>query len=121
APLVEASVGRIMDVAGRAKRTVLDEPFAFRAAVNFLRKDDPDFHSAIFSMFGLSPKYSVCGSDWQAAVLPNLTHLFNDKVLSETALVLADAMRCDNGLLDRKARIVGLDPHKLGPIIAICR
>ncbi|KAG0196513.1 hypothetical protein BGX28_010034 [Mortierella sp. GBA30] len=49
APLVEASVGRILNfVEGTA--TVLDEPFALCAAVNYFRRDDPDFHSAICSL-----------------------------------------------------------------------
>ncbi|KAF9947608.1 hypothetical protein BGZ65_008693, partial [Modicella reniformis] len=113
APLVEASVGRIMNVGG-AKRTVLDEPFALRAAVNYFRKEDPDFHSAICSLFSLSPTASVLGSTWEMAVLPSLVHIFNDKVLSDTTLVPPEAVRCDNGLLDSKAKIVGLDQHMLG-------
>ncbi|KAF9083270.1 hypothetical protein BGX29_003264 [Mortierella sp. GBA35] len=114
APLVEASVGRIMDVADQAKRTVLDEPFALRAAVNYFRKDDPNFHSAICGLFSLSPKESVLGSSWEMGVMPSLVHVFNDKVLSDTAPVPSKAVHCDDGLLDSKARIVGLDPYMLG-------
>ncbi|KAG0197646.1 hypothetical protein BGX28_008854 [Mortierella sp. GBA30] len=88
APLVEASVARIMDV-------------------------DPDFHSAIGSLFSLSLKESVLGSSWEMAVMPSVVHVFHDKVLSDTALIPSEAVRCDSGLLDSKARIVGLDPYML--------
>ncbi|KAG9061138.1 hypothetical protein KI688_007768 [Linnemannia hyalina] len=87
APLEEASVGRILGVTGQPIATVLDEPFALRAEVNYFRKDDPDFHSAICSLFSLSPKASVLGSTWEMAVMPSLVHVFHNKVLSETSLV----------------------------------
>jgi hypothetical protein len=48
------------------------------------------------------------------AVLPSLVYVFDNKVLSDTALVPSEAVRCDNGLLDSKARIVGLDSCMLG-------
>ncbi|KAK3833205.1 MAG: hypothetical protein J3R72DRAFT_453602, partial [Linnemannia gamsii] len=105
APLVEASVGRIMEIAGQTTGTVLDEPFALCAAVNFFRQHDPDFHSAICSLFSLST---------MMAVLPSLVYVFNNKILSHTALVPTEAVRSDHGLLDSKARIVGLNPHMLG-------
>ncbi|KAG0019480.1 hypothetical protein BGZ81_009701 [Podila clonocystis] len=89
---------------------VLDEPFALRAAVNFIRKDNPHFHNAICGLFSLSPNESVLVSSWEMAVVPSLIHVFHDKVLSDTALVPSNTVRCDNGLLDSKARIVGLDP-----------
>ncbi|KAG0271536.1 hypothetical protein BGZ96_005772, partial [Linnemannia gamsii] len=114
APLVEASVGRILGVAGQPIATVLDEPFVLRAAVNYFRKDDPDFHSAICSLFSLSPKVSVLGSTWEMAVMPSLVHVFHNKVLSETSLVPLKAVRCDNGLLSNRATIVGLEEHMLG-------
>jgi hypothetical protein len=113
APLVEASVGRILEIAGQATGTVLDEPFALRATVNYFRQHDPDFHSAICSLFNLSSKETVLGSTWEMAVLPSLVYVFDNKVLSDTALVPSEAVRSDNGLLDSKARIVGLDPHML--------
>ncbi|KAG9319056.1 hypothetical protein KVV02_007897, partial [Mortierella alpina] len=114
APLVEASVGRILGVAGQPVATVLDEPFALRAAVNYFRKDDPDFHSTICSLFSLSPKASVLGSTWEMAVMPSLVHVFHNKVLSETSLVPLGAVRRDNGLLSSRATIVGLEEHMLG-------
>ncbi|KAK3811660.1 MAG: hypothetical protein J3R72DRAFT_463136, partial [Linnemannia gamsii] len=114
APLVEASVGRIMEIAGQTTGTVLDEPFALRAAVNFFCQHDPDFHSAICSLFNLSTNSSVHGSTWEMAVLPSLVYVFDNKILSHTALVPTGAVRSDNGLLDSKARIVGLNPHMLG-------
>jgi len=61
APLVEASVGRILHF-GQETATVLDEPFALCAAVNYFRRDDPEFHSAICTLFSLSPKDSGLGS-----------------------------------------------------------
>ncbi|KAF9115046.1 hypothetical protein BGW39_003164, partial [Mortierella sp. 14UC] len=51
APLVEASVGRILNF-GEDTATVLDEPFALRAAVNYFRRYDSDFHSAICTLLG---------------------------------------------------------------------
>ncbi|KAG0378573.1 hypothetical protein BGX24_003456 [Mortierella sp. AD032] len=114
APLVEASVGRIMEIAGQTAGTDLDEPFALRAAVNFFRQHEPDFHSAICNLFNLSTKASVHGSTWEMAVQPSLVYVFDNKILSHTALVRTGAVRSDNGLLDSKARIVGLNPHMLG-------
>ncbi|KAK3840986.1 MAG: hypothetical protein J3R72DRAFT_161347 [Linnemannia gamsii] len=114
APLVEASVGRIMGIDGQRTGTVLDEPIAMRAAVNYFRQHDPDFHSSICSLFSHSKKPTVHGSTWEMAVQPSLVYAFDNKVLSDTALVPSDAVRSDNGLLDSKARIVGLDPYMLG-------
>ncbi|KAG0257284.1 hypothetical protein BGZ95_005291 [Linnemannia exigua] len=114
APLVEASVGRIMDISGKTTGTVLDEPLVIRAAVNHFRQHDTDFHSSICSLFSQSKKPTVQGSSWEMAVLPSLVYVFDNKVLSDTALVPSEAVRSDSGLLDSKARIVGLDPHMLG-------
>jgi len=50
------------------------------------------------------------------AVIPSLVHVFDDKVLSDTALVPSE-VRCDKDplkFLSKKARIVGLDPYMLG-------
>ncbi|KAF9158104.1 hypothetical protein DFQ26_007967, partial [Actinomortierella ambigua] len=46
APLVEASVGRIMED-GETTKTVLDEPFVLRAAVNYFQHYDSEFYSAL--------------------------------------------------------------------------
>ncbi|KAF9549899.1 hypothetical protein EC957_002470 [Mortierella hygrophila] len=46
APLVEASVGRILSF-GDDTATVLDEPIALLAAVNYFRRYDPEFHSLV--------------------------------------------------------------------------
>ncbi|KAF9131410.1 hypothetical protein BGW39_001840 [Mortierella sp. 14UC] len=113
ATLVEASVGRIMG-AGRKKRTILDEPFALRATVNFFRKDDPGFHSAICSMLAMPSKPSALGAQWELAVLPSLVHVFNNKVLSQTALVPPEAAHDDYDLLNSNANIVGLNDSALG-------
>ncbi|KAF8924661.1 hypothetical protein BGZ58_001574 [Dissophora ornata] len=103
APLVEASVG-----------TVLDEPFALRATVNYFRKGDPDFHGAICNLFSLESRNdSALGSTWEMAVLPSLVHVFHNKILSETSPVPLDAVRCDS-LLNSRATIVGLGEHMLG-------
>ncbi|KAG0350745.1 hypothetical protein BG005_009727 [Podila minutissima] len=115
APLVECSVGRIMDIANQTK-TVLDEPFAVCAPVNYFLRDDPDFHRSIRDLFSLSTKPTVHGSTWEMTVMPSLIHVFHNHVLSDKALVSPEE-RCDELLLNilkAKARIVGVDPHMLG-------
>ena len=115
APLVEASVGRIHHF-GQEPATILDEPFALRAAVNYFRRSDPEFHRSMCAVFSGSPKYSVVRSSWEMAVLPSLVEVFHDKVLSDTTLVPSEAVRNDGGLMYKKASIVGLDPLMLGTV-----
>ncbi len=109
APLVEASVGRILDFSEGAA-TVLDEPFALRAAVNIFHRDDPDFHSAICSLLGLGSNASVHGHQWEMAMLPSLAYAFHNKTLSKTDLVRKMAKSYDP-ILDNKAEIVGYVNH----------
>ncbi|OAQ23964.1 hypothetical protein K457DRAFT_1836886 [Linnemannia elongata AG-77] len=109
APLVEASVGRILSF-GVETATVLDEPFALRAAVNYFRRYDPGFHSAICSLLGSGSNASVHGHQWEMAVLPSLAHVFHDKILSKTSLVRKGASSYDP-ILDLKAEIVGYANH----------
>ena len=90
APLVEASVGRIMEV-GQKMKTVMDEPFVFRAAVNYFRQFDPDFHSALCCYFSLPDKASDLGHAWEYAVLPSLRFTFHEKVLSKSVLIPQNA------------------------------
>ncbi|KAI1318391.1 hypothetical protein EDD11_006729 [Mortierella claussenii] len=115
APLVEASVGRILHTDQETK-TVLDEPFALRAAVNYFSESDPDFHSAnsansansaICNLLGPVPNASVQGHTWELAVLPSLVHVFHDKVLSQTTLV--PKAKPYDSLLDHTAKIAGKD------------
>ncbi|KAF9177895.1 hypothetical protein BGZ51_008187 [Haplosporangium sp. Z 767] len=109
APLVEASVGRILHFGGEAT-TVLDEPFALRAAVNYFRQYDPDFHSAICTLLGSGSTASVHGHQWELAALPSLAHVFHDKTLSEADLVPKGAKSCDP-LLGHNAKIAGYVNH----------
>ncbi|KAG0358684.1 hypothetical protein BGZ54_010322, partial [Gamsiella multidivaricata] len=106
APLIEASVGRILHF-GEETATVLDEPFALRAAVNYFCKENPDFHSAICTLFRSAPNASVYGYTWEMAVQPSLVDVFHDKVLSKTALVAK--LKSYDDLLDHTAKIVGND------------
>lgn len=108
APLVEASVGRILNF-GDDTVTALDEPFALRATVNYFRRDDPDFHSAICTLFGSESNASVHGRQWEMAVLPSLAHVFHDKILS-AGLVPKGAKTYDP-ILDGKAEIAGYVNH----------
>lgn len=121
APLVEASVGRIMDVAGRTKRTVLDEPFALRAAVKFLRKDDPTFTAR-------SSAYSACHLNVPSMVpIGRRRFCLTWRTFSTTKFCLRRLsfllMRCAaitvfwTGKPELSAWIL----ISLGPIIAICR
>ncbi|KAF9979748.1 hypothetical protein BGZ65_006073, partial [Modicella reniformis] len=109
APLVEASVGRILHF-GEDKATVLDEPFVLRAAVNYFRRYDQDFHKAICSLFGLGSNASVHGHQWEMAVLPSLAHVFHDKVLSKTALVPSGTKFYDP-ILNGSTEIAGYVNH----------
>ncbi|KAF9904374.1 hypothetical protein EC991_002713, partial [Linnemannia zychae] len=109
APLVEASVGRILNF-GEDTATVLDEPFALRAAVNYFRRFDPDFHSAICTLLGSGSNASVHGHQWGMAVLPSLAHVFHDKILSNTDLVPKGAKSYDP-ILDSEAEIAGYVDH----------
>ncbi|KAI9239307.1 MAG: hypothetical protein BYD32DRAFT_411469 [Podila humilis] len=109
APLVEASVGRILNF-GEDTTTVLDEPFALRAAVNYFRRYDPDFHSVICSLLGSRSNASLHGHQWEMAVLPSLAHVFHDKILSITDLV-RNGMKTYDPILGGKAEIVGYVNH----------
>ncbi|KAF9536315.1 hypothetical protein EC957_011581, partial [Mortierella hygrophila] len=109
APLVEASVGRIVNF-GKHTATVLDEPFALIAAVNYFRRHDPKFHSAICTLLGSGSKPSVHGHQWEKAVLPSLAHVFHDKILSNTSLVPKGVKSYDL-ILDVKAEIAGFGNH----------
>ncbi|KAI1299061.1 hypothetical protein EDD11_006559 [Mortierella claussenii] len=109
APLVEASVGRIFHF-GEEMATILDEPFALRAAVNYFRLHDPSFHSALCMLLGSGTNASVHGHQWEMAVLPTLAHLFHDKILSQTDLVPKGTKSFDP-VLDGKAEIVGYVNH----------
>ncbi|KAG9067165.1 hypothetical protein KI688_011946 [Linnemannia hyalina] len=107
--LVEASVGRILNF-GKHAVTVLDEPFALLAAVNYFRRHDPKFHSAICTLLGSGSNASVHGHQWEKAVLPSLAHVFHDKILSYTGLV-PEGTKSYDPILDGKAEIAGYDSH----------
>ncbi|KAG0056092.1 hypothetical protein BGZ83_006353 [Gryganskiella cystojenkinii] len=109
APLVEASVGRILHF-GEETATVLDEPFALRAAVNYFRQYDPGFHSAICTLLGSVTNASVHGHQWKMTVLPSLAHIFHDKILSNTPLV-PEEEKSREPVLTGKAEIVGYVNH----------
>ncbi|KAF8944094.1 hypothetical protein BGZ47_004662 [Haplosporangium gracile] len=109
APLVEASVGRILNF-GEDTPTVLNEPLALRAAMNYFRRYDPYFHSAICTLLGSGSNALVYGYQWEMAVLPSLAHVFHDKILSKTSLVWNGAKSYDP-ILDLKAEIAGYANH----------
>ncbi|KAG9067119.1 hypothetical protein KI688_011900 [Linnemannia hyalina] len=107
--LVEASVGRILNF-GKHAVTVLDEPFALRAAVNYFRQHDQKFHSAICALSGSGSKPSVHGHQWKQAVLPSLAHVFHDRILSNTSLI-SKGVKSYDPILDVKAKIAGFVNH----------
>lgn len=109
APLVEACVGRILNFSV-GKATILDEPFALRAAVNFFLRDDPDFHTAICALLSSSQNPSVHDHQWEKVVLPSLACVFHNKILSKTDLVQKGVKSYDP-ILDGKAEIVGYGNH----------
>ncbi|KAF9543647.1 hypothetical protein EC957_000579 [Mortierella hygrophila] len=109
APLLEASVGRAHDLDGYTK-TVLDEPIALRAAVNYFRRYDPEFYSAICTLLGLGSNASVHGYQLEMVVLPSLAHVFHGKILSHTGLVPEGEKSCDP-ILNGKAKIAGYVNH----------
>ncbi|KAG0053841.1 hypothetical protein BGZ90_006126, partial [Linnemannia elongata] len=103
APLVEASVGRILPL-GEHTVTVLDEPFALRATANYFRRSDPGFYSAISKVLDSGSKASMDGHQWDIVVLPSLAHVFHDKILSATDLV-PNLEKSWYPMLDGKAKI----------------
>ncbi|KAG0085317.1 hypothetical protein BGZ92_009088 [Podila epicladia] len=109
APLVEASVGRILHF-GEEAATVLDEPFALRAAVNYFQQRDAGFHSAICTLLGSGSNASVHGHQWEVAVLPSLAHVFHNQTLSSSGLV-PKGVKSFDPILGEEARIVGYDNH----------
>ncbi|KAK5796948.1 hypothetical protein F5H01DRAFT_401262 [Linnemannia elongata] len=110
APLVEASVGRILPL-GEHTATVLDEPLALRATVNYFRRSDPHFYSAISAFLDSGSKASVNGHQWEIVVLPSLAHVFHDKILSTTDLV-PNWEKSWYPMLNGKAEIAGYANHQ---------
>ncbi|KAF9154818.1 hypothetical protein DFQ26_009943 [Actinomortierella ambigua] len=133
APLAEASVGRIMED-GKTMKTVLDEPFVWRAAVNYFQQNDPEFHDTIRGSLSFPQAASDLGHRWEDMVLFSLKHAFHDRILSESALIpcLPPVFAFDgknaapvsigtksvlyevDDVLGTRAKIVGLDEHGLG-------
>ncbi|GJJ76754.1 hypothetical protein EMPS_09113 [Entomortierella parvispora] len=109
APLVEASVGRIL-LSDSGVETVLDEPFALLAAKNYFEKFDPQFHSWIGTMLSSGRNASVHGNQWEFAVLPSLAYAFHGKILSQTALVPEGSTY--DPILGGRADIVGFANHR---------
>ncbi|KAF9976693.1 hypothetical protein BGZ65_007717, partial [Modicella reniformis] len=108
--LVEVSVGRFL-LSGDDTTTVLDEPFALRAAVNYFLKSDEGLHKATLHLLRTGPQPSVQGQMWEMAVLPTLVEVFHNKVLSDTALV-PDPSKYN--FLSKGATIVGMNMGTLG-------
>ncbi|GJJ67717.1 hypothetical protein EMPS_00063 [Entomortierella parvispora] len=109
APLVEASVGRILNF-GEDSATVLDEPFALRAAVNYFRQHDPGFHNMICSLTSSGSNASVHGHQWEETVQWSLATAFHNKILSKTELIPKGTKSYDP-VMNGKANIAGFDNH----------
>ncbi|KAF9199838.1 hypothetical protein BGZ49_009999 [Haplosporangium sp. Z 27] len=118
APLVEASVGRILKF-GNQLKTVLDEPFALQAALNYYDGQDPGFTNTVGFMntvratWNIVPGPSVHGSHWELAIMDTLIHIFHNKILSETPL-FSTSNPCQDLTLGTRASIVAATCNRRG-------
>ncbi|KAG0355597.1 hypothetical protein BGZ54_001094, partial [Gamsiella multidivaricata] len=81
AQLVEAAFGRIK-LFGSAARTVLDEPLALKATINYLQEKDPSLVAAAERSMLHSDNPSVHGNMWETLMPPIFVETFKDRPLS---------------------------------------
>ncbi|KAF8962660.1 hypothetical protein BGZ46_001134 [Entomortierella lignicola] len=112
APLVEASVGRILNFGSQLK-TVLDEPFALEAALNYYDDRDPGFMNTVRATWNILPSPSVHGLHWELAMMNTLIHIFHNKMLSETPL-FSTSNPCQDPTLETRASIVAATCNRRG-------
>jgi len=79
--LVEVAFGRIRAYNGE-RYTVIDEPFAFRAADNFFRKTDPGYFQHQRDLLVTCCDEAVRGKYWETVVPTNLEGIFHGTVVS---------------------------------------
>ncbi|KAF9993836.1 hypothetical protein BGZ79_001448, partial [Entomortierella chlamydospora] len=91
AQLVEAAFGRIKMLGGNA-RTVLDEPFALRAAKNYFNQRDPLFIAAAKRAMLTSSNPSVHGSMWETMMPAVFVETFKNRPFSSWPLLPNDSI-----------------------------
>ncbi|KAI8349856.1 hypothetical protein B0O80DRAFT_142112 [Mortierella sp. GBAus27b] len=101
--LVEAAFGRIKKYGGKGY-TVIDEPFALRAADNFFQKQDPGYlHHQSDVMISLDECSN--GRYWETTVPINLASIFHGRVVPKELF----SGPPPHEMFMRKAEIVGRD------------
>ncbi|KAG0038665.1 hypothetical protein BGZ89_008002, partial [Linnemannia elongata] len=108
--LVERAFGRIKIVDGAA-RTVLDEPFAMKAAENYVRARDAGFLKTMEQWMQQSNNASVHGFAWELMMMNVFIETFKTRALSDWPLDPSISSQC--AALDGSATIVGLDEQGL--------
>ncbi|KAG9319284.1 hypothetical protein KVV02_001176 [Mortierella alpina] len=104
--LVEASFARVIKDSYGC-RTIIDEPFAFKAAINFFEKDDTDLLTLLSSAFFDNLAPSAQGYYLETFSPAVLIPIFHGKVLSRR---LFSSKKCYPKILEgHKAVIVGWD------------
>lgn len=103
--LVERSFGRIKIVDGAA-RTVLNEPFALKAAENYVRARDAGFMKSMEQWMQQSDNVSVYGFAWEYMMMSVFTEAFKTHAFSDWSLQLSIPSMC--AALKGKSEIVGL-------------
>ncbi|GJJ67777.1 hypothetical protein EMPS_00123 [Entomortierella parvispora] len=108
--LVERAFGRIKIVDGAA-RTVLDEPFAMKAAENYVRARDAGFIKTMDQWMQRSNNASVHGFAWELMMMNVFIETFKTRALSDWPHNPSISSQCS--ALDGNATIVGLDEQGL--------
>ncbi|KAF9111603.1 hypothetical protein BGX30_007556, partial [Mortierella sp. GBA39] len=104
--LVERAFGRIKIVDGDA-RTVLDEPFALKAAENYFRMLDSDFMETTDFWMQETNNASAQGFAWELMMMSVLTEAFKASAFSDWSHEPKISSLC--AALEGNAEIVGLD------------
>ncbi|KAG9070381.1 hypothetical protein KI688_009718 [Linnemannia hyalina] len=104
--LVERAFGRIKIVDGDA-RTVLDEPFALKAAENYFRMLDSNFMETTDFWMQEMNSASAQGFAWELMMMNVLTETFKASALSDWSHEPKISSLC--ATLEGNAEIVGLD------------
>ncbi|GJJ79085.1 hypothetical protein EMPS_11444 [Entomortierella parvispora] len=78
--LVESSFGRIRTIDG-VYETVIDEPFAFKAADNYFQSEDPEYATHRRNLMYGSPTEQIRGKLWEFSISYEMVRLFEDRIV----------------------------------------
>ncbi|KAF9297268.1 hypothetical protein BGZ74_009949 [Mortierella antarctica] len=114
--LVERAFGRIK-IIDEAARTVLDEPFALKAAENYFKMRDPEFMKTMESWVQQSDRAQSHGYAWELMMMNVLTESFRAHDFSKWPLQPSIPCLCEEHAGNKKpignAVIVGMDEQGL--------